>query len=196
MLDEAGQQRRMYRTVITLAVSTLLAQPVSAEPGPKVNQLMDTPTSLFSFGLYQLREYVVQQFGSFRGRQYQIPLSGLMAFTTAVYYEWDTNRIVVSLGNFDKKPDNWDHEEDCKQAIAAVRGAAFIDIKTGEPFSGSNSYFSSFFLPIGFSLKAIPEDTAASLDEIIQIEVQTALPSDGGASCNAPLVGTSYSVER
>lgn len=182
------------RTLATTAalLAALIPSASRAEPGPRVQMLIDKPASMFSFGMYRLDQSFEDQFGYGAARSnFKAPLFGPMSYGTAVHYDWSGNRITLWLLRFAATPADWDGDEECRQAINEVRQRGLIDPATGSPQQGTpSSYWGQMFQPIGYGTEAL-EGIAEAMDEIIQVKVQT--PE---LLCSAPLLGTSYAVEK
>lgn len=179
----------------SLLVLVVWLGPAAAEPGPNVNKLMNQPVSLFSFGLYRLEETVFNLFGARSPRALTAPLYGEQAYSTAVSYDWDANRIQIRMMQFEERPAGWDLEEECRQVFSTARSAAFINVETGEPRAASgSSWFGEHFTPIGYGMKGLPDDIAAQIDKIIELIFQVGV--ERPFICRAPLVGTGYTIQR
>ncbi len=188
MLNMKPKHRRLSAMIVLGAVSWISASVcATAEPGPKVQTLIDTPTSLLTFGLFRLSELIDDGFG-YQGHSGLLP----KAYSATAYYDWDRNRIVIRLMDFQGPSAN--AEEECGQAIAAVRRYGGIDPATGKYVSPlSNSIYADLFMPIGYGssrLEGIPD----ALDQIIEIVFQSGMAD--AVLCTAELVGTGYSVRR
>lgn len=184
----------MFKSAVASITLAFVAMgSAQAEPGPNVTLLMNTPTSLLSFGLYRLDEMLDENLG-YRGiRTFVTPLSGRMAYSTTAYYDWDRNRIVLRAMDFEDKPDGWDREAECAQVVAAVRSLGGIQLSGELSVYLKQSIFSDYFMPIGYSTKSL-EEVPAALDSIIEIVFQAGLVTP--FSCTAPLLGTGYSVHK
>jgi hypothetical protein len=185
----------MNRLGVSLLVTAAWLGPAVAEPGPNVSKLMNEPVSLFSFGLYRLGETVFNLFDSRYPRPLAAPLSGEQAYSTSVSYDWDANRILIRMMQFEERPAGWDLEEECQQVFSTARSAAFINIETGEPRAESGaSWFADHFTPIGYGTKDLPDDITVQIDQIIELIFQVGV--ERPFICRAPLVGTGYAIQR
>lgn len=187
-----GKRDALYAASLSAIALIISASIARAEPGPRVQLLIDKPASMFSFGMYRLDQSFGEQFG-YGGAHasFESPLYGELSYGTAVNYDWSGNRITLWLLRFVATPAGWDSDEECRQAIREVRRRGLIDPTTGSPQEGTpSSYWGQMFQPIGYGSKDL-EGVAEAMDGIIQIKVQT--PE---LLCSASLLGTGYAVEK
>lgn len=148
---------------ISTACSTALA-----EPTPGVRALMNEEVSLFSFGIYQLRERIRGQI-----------ISELKGFT-GVEYDWKTNRLKLSFmetqrpGACGGKDDN-KCRATCEKQYESIRSLLCF----GENCKDLN-LFAMYFSHIGYSRKGVREqssdsEVAESLKDITEIEIKLRL---------------------
>lgn len=142
-----------------------------AEPTPGVRALMNEEVSLFSFGIYQLRERI-------RGQV----ISELKGFT-GVEYDWKTNRLKLSFietqrpGACGGKDDN-KCRATCEKQYENIRSLLCF----GESCKDL-SLFAMYFSHIGYSRKGVRDqssdaEVAESLKDITEIEVRLKLSED------------------
>lgn len=175
-------------------ITCLMVDVGAAEPGPTVSKLMDTPASMFSFGIVQLKDYISKAFGYDNPPDLKPPLVGKAAYSSVVSYDWDRNRVVIQLLRFVPAEASWDYEEECRQAIEQLRQMAGLDTSTGKAIGRASSWYGQQFEPVGYSQKAL-EDVGAKMDEIIELAFQAYTGKDT-FRCSAPLLGLGYSVQR
>lgn len=173
--------------VTAMAASTLLAvAPAVADPSATVTKLMNTPTSLFSFGLYQVEQAM------------QDMASGLHDIDSGTFYghanyKWANNRIYLRVDNMTVSEDKADgFEKRCAYVVGKVREYGMV--RDGKPIIDGGSRFASLFWPVGYSVNSLPDDEMRNIDEMIEIsyiEVTKDLQE-----CTAPLLGTGYSIQK
>lgn len=157
-----------------------------AEPSPSVDLLMKEPVSLFSMGLYRMREIIDSRFGyTSSGFQLKEPLSELKKYATSVHYDWNNNRITIFIIQYEPSANA---EEECRQLIEELRRMALLN------FSPKYSFFASTFLPEGYSQDRL-ENAGSEIDKIIELRIQNSF-SNSGFRCSATLLGTGYSVDK
>ena len=178
----------MKRLILISLMTTVLVVASSecrAEPTPAVNYLMNTPVSMFDFGISHLEAKLND---TLRSNGYK----GL----ASVVYQWNTNKISINLfptvqgkkytltpspGVFlDFEPLNLTNEkeakEQCKYFVAIVRDHLGINTRTGkplatekEPLSLLQLYFSRAHA--GYIHKAEPKNLFGEIDNITEISV-------------------------
>lgn len=159
----------MIRIWAFLAI-VLFSVPIHAEPGPVGKWLMNEPVSMFTFGMAQLRQHVYGWKGTH-------PLAGV---SIGVNYDWDENRITISLIRSEEPFD----KEKCKQLLESARMQG--GVYDGKLFRyRENSFYSDSFSPIGYVDKGAPKDYLKRIDEIIRIKV-----SFDGGGCEGRLVSS------
>lgn len=157
------------RLIASIAVFVPLlssATMAKAEPGPVGRWLMETPATLWEFGLFRLQEQV---FG-WKGKH---PLADT---ARGVHYDWDRNRITVSISV--TKPIS---KQKCKNFLNEIRKSAWIYDGNPPAFAGYSTFANSFRR--GFTNGTEPKDFLKKIDEIIRVEV-----SSKNASCEGRLV--------
>lgn len=160
-----------YRNLCTLLTFCVFCSVSHAEPTPGVRALMNQDVSLFSFGIYQLREQVKDQV-----------VPGLKGFTL-VRYDWKTNRLKLSLSET-QRPGFCGGKDDAKCRNMCER--QYENLRSflcwGENCKDGN-FFGGYFSHIGYSTnvagdKKSDTDLAESLKDITEIEVRLRLSED------------------
>lgn len=165
---------------------------VAAEPGPVGRWLIETPVSLLSFGIFRAEQQMQKAADAISNRLELQPefVAG------SANYNWKENRInlVLIVGSAsDTLPPNL-LESICSQAVASIR--TFGGVLNGSPILGEASTYANLFEPIGYSRKDAPEDLSQKLDHIIRIIVSINSSNTRLMICEAPLMGTGYSIAR
>jgi hypothetical protein len=187
--------KKIARTVLLLVFSFAFPSGVSADPGATVNRLMDTPVSLFSAGLDKLsiRLDNLSKSGIF---VIDGSIGGNYSFGGATF-DWDTSKITTYITRYTKpEVDPTLLEEECKNSIQALRSMAGLNTD-GTLAKDLYSEFTSSFFPTGYSLKKLTVEDGKTIDAMITLKVQILNYSKKSKLvCNAPLLGTGYSVEK
>ncbi len=164
------------RVALTLLLMMSAATAGRAEPGPVTRFFMETNVSQFSLGLLRLNMELEAWREKNAGRLGSRPIA-------AADYEWDANRIIVqvSLGSSERGEKA---RELCAQLVNEMRLLSGVDPKTGQLYipSFGSSFFARYFAPMGYTLKAMPENALAKLDQIVSIKVNV------GTKCEGPLM--------
>ena len=160
----------------------MVNQTAKADPGPIVTYLMGQPASVFDLGMYRLSEFLLRLNDNIEER-YQPRTSHMVAG-----YSFNENRIqLVHIIAIPREPDK---EGLCKDMIDFLRSSAGFQNGKLVTFL-ENSIYSSLFSYSGYSNNNEPKNYRNKLDEIMQIRVVV-----DGFICEAPLIGTGYSVVK
>ena len=152
-----------------------------AEPTPSVRALMKEEVSLFSFGLYQLKQEIDQR-----------KVSGLKGIAS-VSYDWDTNRIKMTFVELQRpgfcgKKDDSKCREICEQQYENIRSI----VCWGEDCKIVN-FFPSYFGHRGYNRDLIDKksdaEVAKSLKDITEVEIRLRLSDDSSRAlvCEGPI---------
>lgn len=144
--------------------------PVSAEPTPSVQALMNQDVSLFSFGLYQLNERITKQ-----------EVSGLKGLANASY-DWKSNRLRLVFHEL-QKPGFCVGKNDLACRSACERQyKSYRDLLCYGENCKTVNLFSSYFSHIGYSRNVLDQKSdatvAESLKDITEIEIRLKLSED------------------
>ena len=177
-------------TRIAAGASLVFAwSPLRAEPGPVIGYLMNSPASVFSFGMYQLRLEVEKS-----GLQLQRIFRARV--TTSASYDWDRNRIRIAY--VVAAPPNTAKETNrkrCSALINAIKKRAGIDPATGKPLRPSimpHSRFAALFQEIGFEKDDAPKGYERKIDLVTEIAALVGTDKQGkrqstAVNCQAAL---------
>lgn len=139
-----------------LVLTTINSGPLRAEPGPVGRWLMDEPASLWDLGMARLKEHIFGWKGA----------HPLASYTKGVNYDWDQNRITISISKNKEKFE----KEKCAFILNRVRTSG--GIKDGKPDTLlGHSYFSNLFSHIGYTHEKTPENYLQRLDKIFRVKV-------------------------
>jgi hypothetical protein len=166
-----------------------------ADPGATVSKLMDTPVSLFSYGLDKIDDRLD---GWAKSQIFIIDgVVGASYGYGGASFDWDTSKITAYIGrNTKPEADLGLLEEECKNTIQALRSMSGLNSE-GKISSGGVSYLSNDFFPTGYSLKKFSSDDGKTIDAMITLKVMILNYSKSTRLvCTAPLLGTGYSVEK
>lgn len=150
-----------------------------SEPNPTTNYLMDEPISMFTYGMDKID----------RSLRNAVKDTGI--FTNAAY-NWDQDRIYLNATCFQCETPAT--EKSCAEIITKIRNSACI--ANGKPVFGNHSCYSAEFAQNGYSKKTRPKDVETSMDQKFIIQVTFSNSDIGKLQCEAPLIGTGYSVKK
>lgn len=179
----------MRQVLLVIVMSWLGIAVARAEPGPVTGYLMATPTSLFSFGMYQLR-IEIESSGDRIQRVFRAKV------TTSVAYDWDRNRIRIAyLVASTPQTLRETNKARCRALINFVKQRALIDPKSGNPVNPKilkHSKLAAFFQELGFEKSDTPSNYETKVDRIIELTAVVGTDKNGKAqsnavSCEAPL---------
>ena len=163
--------KRILVSVFLLIASVIPFQhSAQAEPGDVQRWLMRTPTSLWTFGLSELRATVYGWEGD----------STIAQSAKGVVYEWDKNRLVIFIINENKVFS----ESLCGSIIDELRAKGYVS--EGELFGGLESSLYAQSFQRGFSSGDEPDNYLQKIDNIIELRVQLE-----GGNCKGDLLSTS-----
>ena len=163
---------RLSRLVV-IACLGLTAGRLNAEPTPTVQYLMREPLSMFDFGIYRLQRKLDRDTAGskFIGR-------------VMVDYEWDRNRIVISVSSpSGSGPNRLEETKNiCTKAIQVIRQSFRLHAATAKPVLNlrPHSALVESFLHFGYKPNQEPEDLGKQLDIITLIEVTSLMRDDEG----------------
>jgi hypothetical protein len=185
-------------------VTACLVLPCSsaAEAGPNasLDLRQQTPMSLFSYGMYQLSLDLQQSFASAKKppfANFTAPLSGPIADDTTVIYDEKNGTITLNLVKIDDLPYGTRPDDDCAQAMAALRNFAGLDPTTGQLSAGMASSGLAFaFSPEGSPIKNAPSDDLTTLDQAFRLRDNFGIDRTGHFECLAPLFGTTHTLKK
>jgi hypothetical protein len=154
-----------------------------AEPTPTVQYLMDTPVSMFDFGIYKLNKYFYSIRDIFTFLKHK-PLSA------TVDYSYDQNRIIISFWYADNENGlkDYDIKKLISDRIKGIKAYCFNLDETGKPLSDESGRVSRFFIHPGYEIKNRPKKIWKELEEITEIHVNLSLGTDL-FKCKSPLIG-------
>lgn len=182
-----------------VALAALTAHPVYSEPSQSLRTLMNTPVSLFSFGIFQLQTQLRRAMLETSGRMSGLPPDN-QKFEPEVEYNWDRNQLIVNIYDFrsdaDKKQDS---EEECRSVMAAIREFFGINPETGKLYHEGlkSSYLNQYFIPLGYSMNTMNDKLFSELDANTMIALHNPRPTGaGGFDCEGQLLDTGYSVKK
>lgn len=142
----------------------------NAEPSPTVKYLMNTPVSVFDFGMYELRRYLEGQFDIFN------PKSNVDAIVAL----WDKDRIVIKVMSGISYKNEKLARRACRKTLKEVRTTLDIDPTTGRPSRSfvllnqdADGVMDSFFYHRGYDIKSDPQNLKRALDKLTEISVHT-----------------------
>lgn len=154
------------RALLTVLIIFLISANSNAEPGNVQRWLMDTPVSLWTFGMSELNNSVSElgenglYFNTENG-------SNRVTSIASAYYEWEKNRIIISA-HFLSGDRNYE-KTFCETYLNKLREhGAVHDGEVAEPMS--QSLYSQNFLR-GFTDGSEPANYTTKIDEIIEISV-------------------------
>jgi len=156
-----------------------------AEPSRVVNHLMDEPISMWDFGLYKMGKF-------FDGVNYAIPWAhGKSAadhlkdatFFTSLTYEWDSNRILISINVilFEDPVPEANHVErraflkklvtnGIVRKLRHYHSVYDVDGKVRSDLTSKGSTLDTYFRHFGYKRKSA-SDITKELDSIVNLEV-------------------------
>lgn len=170
-----------------------------AEPSQTFQQLMETPVSLFSFGVYLLDKDLQTLLNDGEGLPLQPPLRDHDKYFQDVKYDWARNQLILTAkalrGSAVPRPDR---DQECRQVINAIRYYLGVSSETGKPYLGKFSNLQYYFSPSGYSLQWLNEDSFNELDQnTIIVFTDTEFGDDHKTfKCDAPLLGIGFSVTK
>ena len=187
--------------VMALAFSlTMVGAGLShAEPGVTVSRLMNTPISLFSFGIYQLDREIEHLLQGGDGLPLSSPLPDHYKYFQKVVFDWDRNQLVITAeairGAAVTRPDS---EEECRQVLGAIRTFLGVYSVSGRPLDGKSSNLKYYFSPQGYSLDWQNEKMSKELDSNTLVAFEDIIPGEGKMPfrCEGELVGTGFSIKK
>ena len=155
----------------------------SAEPTPTVSYLINTPTSVFDFGMYRLQVDL--------NTSYRTQFGGHIT----LIYIWPKNKILIRVSAPRKRFDEGEKEAKlrCKEIINLIKSDLSIDTTTGQPLEDEGSLVTFYFSHMGYQLKSEPKNLYEELDNITEIWVHTSCRKNGKTkflNARAPLLGT------
>ena len=137
---------------------------------------MNTPTDLFSFGLFRLEQALNT-----------LDKDGVFTFAT---YNWDRNEINISISRF-KLPGGI---EACKELIDDVRSTGGVFPNSGKPYSTTSTY-GQLFGSLGSENKSKPKGVEKTIDDSILISARTGI-GESMTECEGKLLSNSVTVKR
>lgn len=177
----------------------LSSRQLVAEPSRTVQRLMETPVSLFSFGIYLLDKDLQTLLSAGEGLSLQPPLSVHEKYFQEVNYDWVKNQLILTAkairGSAVPRPER---DQECKQVINAIRHYFGVSSDTGKPYFGKFSTLQYYFSPSGYALQWFNEDSFNELDQNTTVAfTDTEFGDDHKIfKCDAALMGTGYSVAK
>jgi hypothetical protein len=162
-----------------------------------VTALQQTPVSLFTYGLANLRQAVIG-FADMGGNPATLPFtepfSGPIAESATVTYDSRSTTILVSLIRIGRIEGEGTPEQACAQARAAFHAFVGLDPASGQlPDGVPSSLLADTFFPAGTEVPAAAQDPAA-VDKLIS--VRYVFPLAGKHyECRGPLYGTDYTIK-
>jgi len=182
------------KTLKSIFVVTLFLLIVSGvcrgEPTPSVKYLMQTPVSVFDFGMYKMERALEKQAPS---------LSTLL-----LSYNWEKNRILIRVLTNAVPPNKnvSTAKAQCMQVINDIRRFYYIDLKTGKERMSKllGSRMGSFFSHEGYAIESAPKNVDKELYNITEILIHSTYIENGkqiAVDAKAPLLGTEvmFSIE-
>jgi hypothetical protein len=144
--------------------SIVFATPVSSEPSPSVRYLFDEKVSLFDWGLFRMEQVL-------SSAEVGVP-SGYEAkkMLSAVRYDWDANRIGVTLDVFffESPIPPSDRKAVCRNMMMVARSLLGVDASTGRlrgEFSAASLFTPSAYRPANW-----PKGLHTSVNDSIQLD--------------------------
>jgi len=160
-----------------IILAALAVQPAAADPAAVVAKLRNTPASLFDLSLARL-EAEVNGNGNGRG------------FDAFVNYQ--DGKIVI----FATAPRAPVTEKACNGIIDAIKAAAGVDPKTGNPEQPASSYASLFAYP-EIDQAAVDDTYMETVDSMFVVQVTLGTAGDGKAiTCRSRLLSPDVAFQR
>lgn len=170
--------RKPFMKSLSLAslVVILMLRPAVAGPDDTTQNLISDPASMLDIGILRIDLALRSQDLGF------------------LLFDWNANRLYVQKIILDGFPDAKSAEEACASWVWNVRKLADIDRETGKPY-GAHSRFADFFSHEGFQRNNTPGSLYVDLDRLFILNC-SAYGAEGSVSVTAPLLGTTYSIEK
>lgn len=153
-----------------------------AEPSPTTTFLMKEPVSAFSYGLDKIDKHLEKAF------------SGTLVPITSVYYDWDLDRIILKINCFSNCGGYTANEIDCATMVEKVRNWGCV--YNGKGRQDGTSCFSTNFRHGGYTTLNRPRDVEQTMDQKFVIRIHFSNASESKLYCEAPLIGTNYSIVK
>lgn len=159
-------QRNKLVSISAILLFCFLASPKAiGEPTPTVNWLMNEPVSMLDWGIYKMKQKLILS-------QYHPKsiLNGAAIYIDA-YYDWDRNRIVLSINSISKMDRSWLPKawSDANTSVFAIGSS--LDTE-GKWFALAWA-FDSYFVPQGWSKQGQPATLKKDITDILEILVRT-----------------------
>jgi hypothetical protein len=135
----------------------LVTGPAAAQPGPLVTQLMETPVTLFSFGMMRLQLKL-----DALGRDHR----GEGELVGTVRYDWDESRLWIEVDRTLARPSR----EACQEVLNLLRGRGGVHLREADTYTtpwAEGSSYAALFRHVGFTEERLPHDLERRLDAII-----------------------------
>lgn len=167
----------MKRPGLAVAAVCLIAGSAIAGPDETTRQLMNDPVSMIDMGVLK-GEMLLRAKGL-----------GFMSF------DWESNRFHIFNFFFNGDyPDQRSAEAECASWVADIRSLANVSTETGKAIY-AHSAFAEFFSHEGFLRTGEPKTLYTDLDKLFVLKC-SAYAAGASAEVTAPLLGTSYSLEK
>jgi hypothetical protein len=171
----------MRKFVLVVAVGVLIALPklANAEPDANIRTLMNTPVTLFSQGLDNIRikllDVTDRLAKDYVGLIKRTPLA-------SVQFKWDENRIDASIFMYLKPNANDDPKSTCRDVLLRMR--SFFAVTNGEqkfPILAQN------FKPRGYTLNLI-DSAIKNIHKLVRLKSRIFKDEKVVIECEGPLV--------
>jgi hypothetical protein len=179
---------RLIKPALCVLCSLVLhVAPASASPSEVSQYLMRTPVSMMTYGVNELSHLLNEE-----------PKT-LAVGNIFVKYDYDADIIRIEPWCFRCGLEAT--EEACGKLINEIR--SYAQVSNGKPLVPDGSSFSFFFKQTGYGPADEPKELRQQIDKmfvisvfIIQENAGPKPPEDHSIKCEAPLLGTSYSVKH
>jgi len=186
---DSALARLIHVLVFVFVFSTFgFTNPTLAGPDSTTSYFTRTPASMFDVGMLRLdlRLKTIKDSSDYPSK-----------YPTAyANYSFKDDEIIIAISSFSFKGTNSEAETYCSEWVRIIRLFAGIDTNTGKPVY-AHSHFTELFSHDGYTNE--PTDNAlAKLDPKFLLSCYLlGMGMDGKAvSITAPLLGTSYSIEK
>jgi hypothetical protein len=153
----------VIKTLFWMSLAFLvLHTPGLAGPPSSVKYLMNEPVSLFDFGIYEMERY----FSGLESEETHV--------SSLVYYDYNSNRIIIQIWQADSKrfKTKTEAKDWSRSIICKIKNLLAIDCNTAKSWlPAGNSLVHQFFRHEGHAKSIELKNLGGEIDEIVEIRV-------------------------
>ncbi len=185
---------KAIKSILVAAIMVLITTSVcKAEPTPGISYLMNTPASLFDFGMYKMQN----------GLEHHLKILNKLSVGVLSEYNWHKNRILITVVDFDDSSKSVEEAKSrCKVLIGEVKRYFRVNPDTGKEVSSElgKEIMRFLFSHFGYRLEPLPANLYTELYNITEIRAGIHIKKGSKTTeyvSKAPLLGTDifYSEE-